>query len=153
MSKSSRIIDGLKTNTTYSFYLRCKNKCGSWSAVSASVPHTTIKDTTAPAVLSSITLLMLSGVFQLKWAKPGTLDLRGGGYKIYVYTSNTPASALLIREAGYTTDSIVIFLGEKTQDASITITASTTYYFWVTTLDNSGNESAKVATTPTSGSL
>jgi hypothetical protein len=59
----------------------------------------------------------------------------------------------LIREVGYTADSTEIFVGEKSQDASITITAGTTYYFWVTTLDASGNESAKVATTPVSGSI
>ncbi len=151
MSKSSRIIDGLKTNTLYSFYLRAKNSCGNWSAVSPVVTHTTLKDTTVPAVLSSITLLLLNGAIHLKWAKPTTLDLRGGGYKVYVYTSNTVASSKLIREVGYTDDSTEILVGEQTQDASITITIDTTYYFWVTTLDDSGNESAKVATTPASG--
>lgn len=153
MAKSSRIIDALLTNTTYSFYLRAKNSMGIWSDVSDVVAHLTIKDTTTPPVLSSITLLLLSGVFQLKWAKPSTLDLRGGGYKVYVYTSNTVASAKLIREVGYTADSTEIFIGEKSQDASITIVAGTTYWFWVTTLDDSGNESAKVATTPASGSI
>lgn len=153
MSKSSRIIDGLKTNTLYSFYVRAKNSVGHWSDLPTAVTHTTIKDTTAPAVLSSITLLMLAGMFQLKWGKPSTLDLRGGGYKIYVYTSNTPASAVLIREVGYTANAANILIGEQSLDLSITIAAGTTYFFWVTTLDDSGNESAKVATTPGSGSV
>lgn len=153
MAKSSRIIDGLKTNTLYSFQVKAKNTMGVWSDLPTAVTRTTLKDTTTPAVLSSISLLMLSGMFQLKWSKPSTLDLRGGGFKIYVYTTNTPASAVLIREVGYTADSAVILVGEKSQDASITITAGTTYYFWVTTLDCSGNESAKVATTPGSGSV
>lgn len=153
MAKSSRIIDALKTDTLYSFYVRAKNTMGAWSDLPTAVTKTTIKDTTTPAVLSSITLLLLSGVFSLKWAKPSTLDLRSGGYKVYVFTANTPASAVLIREVGYTADSTEIFIGEKSQDASITITAGTTYYFWVTTLDASGNESAKVATTPASGSV
>src|SRR3972149_4715588 len=153
MSKSSRVIDGLKTNTLYSFYVRAKNIVGQWSDLPTVVTRTTLKDTTTPAVLSSITLLMLAGMFQLKWGKPTTLDLRGGGFKIYVFTANTPASAVLIREVGYTADSAVILIGEKSQDASITIAAGTTYYFWVTTLDDSRNESAKVATTPGSGSV
>lgn len=153
MANSSRIIDGLKTNTLYSFQVKAKNSMGVWSDLPTAVTRTTLKDTTTPAVLSSITLLMLAGVFQLKWAKPTTLDLRGGGYKVYVYTSNTPASAVLIREVGYTADSTDIFVGEKSQDASITITAGTTYWWWVTTLDCSNNESAKVATTPASGNI
>jgi hypothetical protein len=126
---------------------------GVWSDLPTVVTKTTIKDTTTPAVPGAITLLLLSGVFSLKWAKPSTLDLRGGGYKVYVFTSDTPASAVLIREVGYTSDSTEIFIGEKSQDVSITITAGTTYWFWVTTLDASGNESAKVATTPVSGSV
>ena len=153
MAKSSRIIDGLKTNTSYSFWVRAKNTMGVWSDLPTVVTRTTIKDTTTPAVLSSITLLLLAGAFHLKWAKPATLDLRGGGYKVYVFTSNTPASAVLIKEVGYTSDSTQVLIGEKSQDASITITAGVTYFFWVTTLDASGNESAKVATTPTSGSV
>ena len=148
----SRIIEKLKANTPYHFAMRAHNVAG-WGTLSAEVDHTTLYDTTTPADLSSITLLLLTGVFQVKWAKPSTIDLRGGGYKVYVYTANTPASAVLIREVGYTSDSTEIFIGEKSQNVSITITAGTTYYWWVTTLDASGNESAKVATTPTSGSI
>jgi len=153
MSSSSRTVDGLKTNTFYSFYVRAKNSVGQWSDLSDVVTHTTTKDTTAPAVLATITLLMLDGLFLLKWMKPTTLDLRGGGYKVYVYTADTPTSAKLIREIGYTSDAVAIFTGETTQDAVITITALTTYYFWVTTIDDSGNESSKVATTPASGAI
>jgi len=153
MTTATRLNEKLKTNTTYIIRVRAKNSIGQWGDLSDTQFITTDYDTTAPAVLSSITLLMLAGMFQLKWSKPSTLDLRGGGFKIYVYTANTPASAVLIREVGYTADSAVIVIGEKSQDASITITAGTTYYFWVTTLDDSGNESAKVATTPGSGSV
>ena len=153
MTTASRVVEVLKTDTSYTFNIRAKNSMGKWGPQSDNVSITTQKDTTAPAVLSSITLLLLAGVFNLKWAKPSTLDLRGGGFKIYVYTSDTSASAVLIREVGYTSDSTQIIVGEKSQDASITITAGTTYYFWVTTLDDSGNESAKVATTPTSGAV
>jgi hypothetical protein len=153
MSKSSRVIDVLKTDTTYFFHLRAKNTMGIWSDLNIVGTHTTLKDIATPPPLSSIILLLLSGVFQLKWAKPTTLDLRGGGYKVYVFTANTPASAKLIREVGYTADSTEIFIGEKSQDASITITSGVTYWFWVTTLDDSGNESAKVATTPASGAV
>jgi len=151
VTKSSRIIDALKTNTSYSFQVKAKNTVGQWSDLPVAVTRTTLKDTTTPAVLSSITLLMLAGMFHLKWAKPSTLDLRGGGFKIYIFTANTPASAKLIREVGYTADAVNIPIGEKSQDASITITAGVAYWFWVTTLDDSGNESAKVATTPASG--
>ena len=153
MSKSSRVIDGLKTNTLYSFQVRAKNSVGVWSDLPTAVTLTTSRDTSPPPSLSSITLLLLNGFFQLKWAKPTTLDLRGGGYKVYVWTSNTPASALLIKEIGYTSNSTEIFIGDRTQDGSLTITAGTTYWWWVTTLDASNNESARVATTPASGSV
>ncbi len=153
MSKSSRIIDGLKTDTPYSFYVRAKNSMGMWSDVSDVEAHTTLKDTFAPPALTIIYLLLLAGVFQLKWFKPTTLDLRGGGYKVYVFTANTVGSAKLIREVGYTSDSTEIFVGERTQDGLITIMAGTTYWWWVSVLDDSGNESAKIATAPISGSV
>lgn len=153
MAKSIRIIDGLKTDTLYCFQARAKNVLGIWGDINDPVFHTTIKDTTTPPVLGSATLLLLAGCFQIKWAKPSTLDIRSGGFKIYVHTVDVPVEAKLIREVGYTSDGVEILIGEVTQDVSITITSGTTYYFWVTVLDASGNESPKVATTPGSGSV
>lgn len=88
MAKSSQIIDSLTTNTLYSFHVRAKDTMGVWNDHNVAVNKTTTKDTSAPAVLSSITLLLLSDVFHLKWARASTLDLRGGGFKVYVFTAD-----------------------------------------------------------------
>ena len=153
MSVSSRVIDGLKTNTLYTFYVRAKNTMGQWSDLSDVVSRTTLKDTTAPSVVASPTLVVAPGMFLLNWVQGSNVDLRGGGYRIYIYTANTPASAVLIKEVGYTSEWAILGVGDASNNASITIAAGTTYYFWVTALDASANESAKVATTPTSGAI
>jgi len=153
MSTSSRVIDGLKTNTLYSFHVKAKNTMGIWSNLSTVVTHTTLKDTTAPAAPTGLTLLTHTGHFLFNWTKAPEIDVRGGGYKLYVFTANTPASAKLIKEIGYTSEWAMVTIGEATNDGAITITDGVTYWWWLTTIDASGNESVKAVTAPASASV
>ena len=150
MSKSSRIFDGLKTNVSYSFYIRAKNSMGVWSDISDVVTHSTVKDVAAPGAPTGLLLITRPGMFMFNWTQATEIDIRGGGYRLYVYTSNTPASAKLLKSIGYTSEWAVVMVGDKTDDSSITINNGVTYWFWLTTLDDSGNESGKTAFTPAS---
>lgn len=141
MSKSSRYIDGLKTNTLYTILVRAHNAKG-WSAdLSDAVEHTTLYDSSAPSSPGSpgITVITTINRYLLQWA----IVSDASHYNLYVYTSNTPASAKIIKRIHGTR--CLVDEGEVTEDTSITIAASTTYYFWVTSVDASGNESSKVA--------
>ena len=148
----SRVIDGLKTNTNYSFYVRAKNVFGIWSDIPTAVSHTTAKDTSAPASPSGLTVTTVPSLFLFNWTKSSEVDIRGGGYKLYVNTTNDAVSAKLLKEIGYTSEWAVVGIGDKTNDNTITITADTTYYFWLSVIDASGNESGKAASSPASAS-
>jgi len=144
MTKSARIIDALKTDTAYSFHVRAKNIIGKWSELSNVVIKTTIKDTTAPSTPTGAGLSTpFANYFMLKWIAGTEKDLEA--YYIYVYTNNTPALAKIIKRVGYATNSVIVNEADKTEDSSITINVLTTYYFWVTAVDESGNESGKLA--------
>ena len=144
MSKSSRVIDGLKTDTIYSFHVRAKNTIGKWSPLSDLVSHTTLKDTSAPADPTGGSVgIPNPNFFLLKWAMGTENDLES--YNIYVYTADTAASAKIIKRVGWSTNFVAVYEGDQTEDTTITIAHSTTYYFWVTAVDESGNESDKLA--------
>jgi len=142
MSKSSRIIDGLKTNTAYNFWVRAKNSMGAWSVLPTVVAHTTIKDTTAPTAPAGQAILVATpNFFIIQWTLGSEKDLEE--HRIYVYTSNTPASAKVIKRVSGNTTRVMVNQGEASEDASITIAAGTAYWFWITSVDQSGNESSK----------
>jgi len=146
----NRVIEGLKANTSYNFYVRAKNIFGKWGALSAVANKTTAQDTTAPSAPTGQGILITNpNFFILRWTVATEKDVEG--YNIYIYTSNTPASAKIIKRVGYSTTRVIVNQGEATEDASITVAASTTYYFWITAVDKSGNESAK--STVVSGAL
>ena len=148
----SRVIDGLKTNTNYSFYVRAKNVFGIWSDMPTTVSHTTSRDTSAPGSPSGFTVTTVPSLFLFNWNKNSEIDIRGGGYKLYVNTTNDSGNAKLLKEIGYTSEWAVVGIGDKTNDNTITIAADTTYYFWLSVVDASGNESGRVASSPTSAS-
>jgi predicted phage tail protein len=139
----TRIIEILKANTLYTIQVRAKNVFGKWGAFSTAATITTAKDTTAPSAPAGQTILVATpNFFVVGWTASAS-GLGVEGYNIYVYTSNTPASAKIIKRAGYNTTRIIVNQGEASEDASITITAGTAYWFWITSVDQSGNESAK----------
>jgi len=143
MSISSRIFDGLKTNTTYNVQVRAKNSVGKWSVLSDIVSKVTLNDTTAPGVPTGANLqIPIPNFFILKWTAGTEKDLEA--YNIYVFTSDTPDSGKIIKRVGWSTNYVIIQEGDITEDELLTITILTVYHFWVTAVDESGNESAKL---------
>jgi predicted phage tail protein len=144
MTTATRIIEGMKTNTLYTVRVRAKNALGKWGDLSDVLTITTQKDTTAPAVPTGGSLQVgTPNFFTLNWIAGTEKDLEA--YNIYVFTSNTPASAKIIKRVGWSTNYVLILDGDKTEDGLLTIASSTTYYFWLTAVDESGNESAKLS--------
>ena len=116
--------------SVYDLQVASFNMDGKVSAYTANVPKTVTNDTTAPAVPSGVTATTsgLKRAIKITFTAVSSVDLRG--YKLYRYTSDVPGSAVEIARAA--TNYFVI-------DSDIV----TPYYFWVSSYDSIGNESAK----------
>jgi hypothetical protein len=98
-----------------------------WVAVTG---HTVVGKTAPPDVPTGLTASAGTGkAIALKWDANAELDF--DEYRIYRHTSNVPGSATLIAEVRATA-----FV-----DAALALDA--TYFYWVSALDTSGNESGK----------
>jgi len=116
--------------TTYYLQVASFNMDEKVSAYTASVAKVATTDTSAPAVPAGVaaTTSGLIRAIKVSWTAVTSADLKG--YKVYRYTSNTPGSAIEIARTGAT----VIII-----DTDLV----TPYYFWVSSYDFIGNESAK----------
>lgn len=134
---SSVIIGPLETGTQYNIRVRgvtVSNVEGSW--VSAT-PYTHGGDTTAPSAVSGLSATGGPKNVTLDWTAPTTstdastlYDLKG--YNIYRNTSNSqPASPIAFSGS------------DKYVDGGLGV--NTDYYYWVTAVDFTGNESSSVA--------
>ena len=134
---SSVIIGPLETGTQYNIRVRgvtVSNVEGSW--VSAT-PYTHGGDTTAPSAVSGLSATGGPKNVTLDWTAPTTntdastlYDLKG--YNIYRNTSNSqPANPIAFSGS------------DKYVDGGLGV--NTDYYYWVTAVDFTGNESSSVA--------
>lgn len=134
---SSVIIGPLETGTQYNIRVRgvtVANVEGSW--VSAT-PYTHGGDTTAPSAVSGLSATGGPKNVTLDWTAPTTntdastlYDLKG--YNIYRNTSNSQPL-----------DPVAFSGSDKYVDGGLG--QDTTYYYWVTAVDFTGNESSAVA--------
>lgn len=135
--ESSVIIGPLETGTQYNIRVRgvtVSNVEGSW--VSAT-PYTHGGDTTAPSAVSGLSATGGPKNVTLDWTAPTTntdastlYDLKG--YNIYRNTSNSqPANPIAFSGS------------DKYVDGGLGV--NTGYYYWVTAVDFTGNESSSVA--------
>tara|TARA_R100000027_G_scaffold6729_2_gene5267 strand:- start:6953 stop:10255 length:3303 start_codon:yes stop_codon:yes gene_type:complete len=133
-SDTAANISPLESGAQYNVRVRgvgVKGNVGSWVAASA---HTVGGDTTAPSAISGLTATGGAKQITLDWTAPTTqvggatlYDLKG--YNIYRATTNSqPASPIAFSGS------------DKFVDAALAV--NTQYYYWVTAVDFSGNESA-----------
>jgi hypothetical protein len=142
---NSTTVRNLDANTTYYWKVAAEDWANNLTDYCADQTLSTTDDTTAP---TAPTVTSTSGMFQffiLKWVKNTESDLNG--YIVYVNTTNsTPTKAdgtkIISRTSRYSTNKI-LRIGEVTETSSggITLTAKTTYYFWLSAIDVAGNES------------
>jgi len=118
--------------STYDLQVASFNMDEKVSAYTTSVAKVATTDTSAPAVPSGVTAITSGLVRSIKvsWTAVTSADLKG--YKVYRHTSNVPGSAT---EIAKTSANVIIV------DSNIV----TPYYFWVSSYDFIGNESAKSA--------
>ena len=136
-SESSVIIGPLETGTQYNIRVRgvtIQGVRGSWAAAT---PYTHGGDTTAPSPVTGLSATGGPKIVTLDWTAPTTnsdtttlYDLKG--YNIYRATTNSqPASPIAFSGS------------DKYVDGGLGV--NTQYYYWVTALDFTGNESTAVA--------
>ena len=134
---TSVTIGPLETGTQYNVRVRGMTVSGIRGSFVSASPYTHGGDSTAPSPVTSLTATGGPKIVTLDWTAPTTdsdastlYDLKG--YNIYRNTSNSqPAS------------SIAFSGSDKYVDGGLA--ASTTYYYWVTAVDFTGNESTAVA--------
>lgn len=116
--------------SVYDLQVASFNKDGKISDYTTSIAKTATTDTTAPSVPSGVTATTSQLVRAIKvyWTTVTSVDLKG--YKVYRHTSNLPGSATEIART-------------SANFAIIETNLTTPYYFWVSSFDFIGNESAK----------
>ncbi len=77
--------------------------------------------------------------FSVKITKP--TDAVISGYIVYVFTTNTVASSVVIKRISGTPSTATIDLGTVSETGAITLTTAVPYYFWATALDENEHES------------
>ena len=103
-----------------------------------------IRQDTIPPALTTITLVALTnGYIKISITKPIDTDLMG--FNIWRSITDDSANSILIKSlviSSITCPSVLEYIDDTTVD-------NTTYYYWVTAIDSSGNESSKIVTNPT----
>jgi predicted phage tail protein len=137
-------ISGQPRNTTFTAKVRAYDKSGNRSEYSAAVTYTTVKDTTPPAPVTGLGYSAALKTIFLQWNNPSDADLA------YVQ----------VNEAGVNdiTQSYIVDTLNATPNTNGSYTRSglqsgQTVYYWLTTVDTSGNKSAPVGITTQSGTV
>jgi fibronectin type 3 domain-containing protein len=127
IATSYTIASGLTNGTAYSFAISAIDADGYQSARSVAINATPI-DLTPPAIPSGLTAIAGNAQATLQWAENTESDLKG--YNVYQGTTILNGSPI--------TGTSYIITG---------LTNATSYGFTISSIDLSGNESAKTATT------
>ena len=134
---TSVTIGPLETGTQYNVRVRGMTVSGIRGSFVAASPYTHGGDSTAPSPVTGLSATGGPKIVTLDWTAPTTdsdastlYDLKG--YNVYRNTSNSQPSTA------------IAFSGsDKYVDGGLA--ASTTYYYWVTAVDFTGNESTAIA--------
>ena len=134
---TSVTIGPLETGTQYNVRVRGMTVSGIRGSFVAASPYTHGGDSTAPSPVTGLSATGGPKIVTLDWTAPTTdsdtstlYDLKG--YNVYRNTSNSqPATPIAFSGS------------DKYVDGGLA--ASTTYYYWVTAVDFTGNESTAVA--------
>ena len=128
----------VRSNVWYEVKVCAIDKSGNASSYTSLTSSTVIqsaKDTTAPAAPTSVTATSAIKSVFLSWVNPTDVDL--AYINIYRATSNTPPTI------GTTTPYAKIMSNSYVDSNT---TQGTTYYYWLTSVDFSGNQTSTTST-------
>lgn len=120
-------------NIAFTAKVRAYDTSGNRGAYSSTVSHTTLKDTTPPAIATSLTATAAFATIFLSWTNPSDVDLKQT--EIWENTTNSSGTATKIA----TVNAQPSAAGAFTRSGLAT---GVTRYYWVKSIDSSGNASA-----------
>lgn len=123
---------GVKSDTQYSVRVRAVDKSNNKGAYSSVVQITTAKDSTPPAVATNLQATATYKNVYLSWTNPGDYDLNH--VDIYEHTSNDSLAATKIGSAPAARE-------EGGTYTRVGLPYGATRYYWIKTVDTSGNTS------------
>lgn len=122
--------EGLTPGQIYRYGAMCVSPFGREGPITEITPGTQFPgDEDAPDVPTAVTAAAKPGMNEVVWTHTKPSDF--GEYGVYRYTSDTPASASKIAEV------------RSKQYLDPDITAGQVYYYWITSIDRTENESDK----------
>lgn len=127
----------VKNNTSYGVRVRAIDKSGNVGSYSSIVSHVTGKDTTPPAIPTTLTAVAAVKNVFLNWTNPSDPDV--ASIQIFVSTTNTIP--------GTPTATVNATPNSKGGFTHSGLNTGTTYYYWLKAVDTSGNVSAATAST------
>ncbi|NUN71429.1 MAG: hypothetical protein HUU02_17160, partial [Bacteroidetes bacterium] len=119
---------GLAVGQTYYYRVAARDVSGFEGRTSVAVSASPV-DTVAPAAPQGLIAAAGDGAVTLSWSKSPESDF----HAYYVYGDNVPAPVALVDSLMFSTDTVYVVGG---------LTNYTNYYFRITAVDSSGNESA-----------
>ena len=125
----------VKPNTEYSVQIRAVDKNDNRSAYCTAVVHTTTKDTVKPAVPTSLAGTAAIKTIFLTWTNPADTDL--AQIQIFESTANSIPTT-----PSYTVNAKPSASGGFSRSG---VNTGTSYYYWIKSVDSSGNVSATAA--------
>ena len=126
-------VEGLEPDVNYDFRVRGRNYAGNFSAWDEALAHTTSGDVTPPSVPTGLTPTASANTITLNWVNPSEEDF--SAIKIYRRTNTTSPSE---------SDLITTLSGDRSKVSRYADDLSDviTYYYWIRSVDRTGNESA-----------
>ena len=122
-------------NVEYRFRMRARSATGSYGNWTSYITRTVVADAIAPAQPTNVTAIDGGGQATISWNNPNSANLES--VRIYRNTVDDFASATLVEP---------INNGSETYTETGLLAGD--YYFWVTSVNGSGIESAEVAAVP-----
>lgn len=126
-------IEGLEPDIDYDFRVRGRNYAGNFSNYDETLSHTTSGDVTPPSVPTGLTVTPSISALDLNWVNPSEEDFNA--IKVYRRINSTSPSE---------SDLLTTLSGDRSKISRYidVVAATTTYYYWIRSVDRTGNESA-----------
>lgn len=129
---SPRLELKVPANTGFTVKVRATDKSGNPSGYSTTVAHTTVKDTTAPAVPTGLAVTQGYTSLWLNWTNPSDIDL--ASIEVWENTTNNSGTASKIA-------TVSVEAGSPGSYSRVGLTTGGQRFYWLKAVDTSNNVS------------